>query len=275
VRAGGRPGGWGLSAAPRPRYSWSVDPHDEALSRAFDQQARVFERSALMTDAGALARLVAFAALPSGASVLDAGCGPGLVAEALLEAGCRVSGVDLSAEMIARARARCARFGDRARFEHGPLDRVPLAPSFDAAISRLVVHHVADPLAFVRAQVLRVRPGGVVVASDHAADPDAARARWHHDIEMARDRTHTRNLSSGALADLLARAGLEDVALAEEPATLDFDEWFDRGTPARPKDEVRAMVLAGRARGFDPERRADGGITIRVVRTVVRGVRPA
>jgi 2-polyprenyl-3-methyl-5-hydroxy-6-metoxy-1,4-benzoquinol methylase len=250
-----------------------MDPHDEALSRAFDAQAREFERSAVVTDPAALARLVRFAGLPPGARVLDAGCGPGLVAEAFLEAGYRVVGTDLSAEMVVRARARCARFGARARFEHAPLDALGAEPAFDAAVSRLVVHHVPDPLAFLRAQVARVRAGGAVVASDHVTDPDPARARWHREIEVARDRTHTRNLSSGALADAFAAAGLADVVLVEEPAALDFDEWFDRGTPGRPKDEVRDALLSGRARGFEPVPQDDGRIAIRVVRALVRGVK--
>jgi SAM-dependent methyltransferase len=252
-----------------------MDPHDEALSRAFDRQAPQFERSRLVTDRDALTRLVAFAALPAGARVLDAGCGPGLVAEAFLDAGCRVTGTDLSAEMTARARARCARFGERARFEHGPLDALPEDAAFDAAVSRLVIHHVQDPLAFVRAQVARVRPGGIVVASDHVADPEPSRAARHQEVEVARDVTHTRNLSAGALADLFAGAGLEGITLVEEAVTLDFDEWFDRGTPGRPKDEVREMLLRLRARGFDPRVRPDGGVTIAVVRALVRGTKPA
>jgi len=136
-----------------------MDPHDEALARAFDRQAPLFESSPLQTDAKTLARLVAFAALPAGAKVLDAGCGPGIVAEAFLAAGYRVSGVDLSAEMIARARVRCARFGERARFEQRSLDTLPPARAFDAAVTRFVLHHVREPLAFLSAQARRVRPG--------------------------------------------------------------------------------------------------------------------
>ncbi len=251
-----------------------MDPHDEALSEAFDRQAPLFERSPVPNDAAALARLVSFAALPAGAAILDSGCGPGIVAEAFLQAGCRVTGVDLSAEMIARARARCARFGDRATFEQRRLDTLPPAPSFDAAVSRLVLHHVEDPRAFVAAQVARVRPGGVVIASDHVADPDPARARWHAEVEVLRDTTHVRNLTPGELADAFARAGLAELRLVEEALDLDFDEWFDRGTPAAQKAEVRRILLAGRARGFEPFERPDGGITIRAVRALVRGVRP-
>ncbi len=252
-----------------------MDEHDEALSKAFDGQAARFEASPVSADAAALARLVAFAALPRGAHVLDAGCGPGLVAEAFLSAGCRVTGVDLSPEMVARARARCARFGERASFARERLEDLPGAPAFDAAVSRFVLHHVRDPLAFLAAQASRVRPGGAVVASDHVADPDPDRARWHAEIEVARDATHVRNLTAGELADTFARAGLVRIRVVEEALDLDFDEWFDRGTPQAPKEEVRRMLLAGRARGFEPVTRADGGVTIRAVRALVRGESPA
>ena len=96
---------------------------------------------------------------------------------------------------------------------------------------------------------------------------------WMQGIERARDQTHVQNLTHGQIADLLVAAGLEDVTLVEEPFELDFDEWFDRGTPTCPKAEVRALVLAGKARGFSPALRPDGGITIRSLRTLARGVK--
>ena len=90
-----------------------------------------------------------------------------------------------------------------------------------------------------------------------------------------RDRTHTSNLAPGAIVDLFASAGLGSIRLVEEAFTLDFDEWFDRGTPAASKDEVRALVLAGpHARGFRGVEGDDGRVTIRCWRTIVRGVKP-
>jgi len=144
-----------------------MEQHERALREAFDGQAERFEKAPVQSDPAALARLVAFAALPAGSRVLDAGSGPGLVSEAFLEAGHEVQGIDLSGEMVRRARERCARFGERARFEEGSLFELPEEPRFDASISRFVLHHAADSVAFLRAQILRVRPGGVVVASDH------------------------------------------------------------------------------------------------------------
>ncbi len=250
-----------------------MSDHDRDLAHAFDAQAAAFERAKVQRDAESLSRFVAFAGLAPGARVLDAGCGPGLVAEAFLEAGCEVLGVDLSAEMIRRAGARCARFAGRARFEQRSLFDVPSGAPFDAALSRNVLHHLEDPAAFVARQAALVRAGGVVLAFDLSGDPDPARQAWSQGIERDRDRTHVRTLTPGELADLLVRAGLEDVRLAEEHLLLDYDEWFDRGTPGAPKEAVRARLLAGKARGFAPSARPDGGVDIRVTRTMVRGVK--
>ena len=128
------------------------------------------------------------------------------------------------------------------------LDR--LAP-FDGALSRYVLHHVLDPPRFVARQLEILRPEGILVVSDHTTDPLPERAAHHEAIERARDRTHTTNLTAGQLVDLFGRAGLEQITFAEESYVLDFDEWFDRGTPQDSKENVRAMILAEPAiRGF-------------------------
>jgi SAM-dependent methyltransferase len=250
-----------------------MDDHDRELQQAFDGQAARFETAPVQADPQALARLVAFARLPPSARLIDAGCGPGLVAEAFLEAGFTVHGVDLSPEMLRRARQRCARFGARASFDQRSVFEMPAEARFDAAVSRFVLHHLRDPRAFLEAQMSLVRGGGAVIASDHVGDPDGAASRWHNGIERDRDRTHVANLSPGALVDAFAAAGLVRIELIEEPFELDFDEWFDRGTPLAPKAEVRARILSGKARGFDPVARADGGITLRCVRVLARGIR--
>jgi SAM-dependent methyltransferase len=249
--------------------------HDRELSTAFDGQAEQFEKAPVQTDPAALARLVAEADIPTDSLVLDAGCGPGLVSQAFLEAGQRVVGIDLSAEMIARARNRCESFGNRARFERQSLFDPPPIEPFDAAISRYVLHHVIDPRAFLNRQVELIRPGGLVVVSDHVTDPDPAIADEHNELERLRDKTHTRNLSSGEIVNLFGSCRLGSIRLSEEAFTLDFDEWFDRGTPMAPKAEVRDRILnASPARGFRAVQEADGRVTLHCWRVIVRGVKP-
>jgi SAM-dependent methyltransferase len=252
-----------------------MQDHDRDLATAFDGQAAQFERAPVQSDPLALEHLVRAADLEPDSRALDAGCGPGLVCEALLRAGHRVLGVDLSGEMIARARRRCKPFGDRARFAQTSVFDGTLAGPFDASVSRYVLHHVTDPLGFVRRQVDLLRPGGVLVLCDHTTDPGAEAARRHQELERARDGTHTENLTPGALVDLLVRAGLDAIRLVEEAFVLDFDEWFDRGTPADTKANVRARLLSGPPiRGFLPTPRGDGSVRIDCRRSIVRGVKP-
>ncbi|MGH7223081.1 MAG: class I SAM-dependent methyltransferase [Gemmataceae bacterium] len=254
----------------------AMSDHERALASAFDNRAAEFERAPVQTNPEILARLIHVADLPAGGRVLDAGCGPGLVGEALLQAGYRVVGVDLSTEMIARARNRCARFGELAVFEQKSLFDPSLAGPFDGAISRFVLHHTPDPGAFLRRQAELLRPGGVLALCDHTTDPDPTRADWHQRIEVGRDRTHTRNPTPGEMVDLLAAAGLTDLHLVEEPLVLDFDEWFDRGTPAEDKATVREWLLSGAsARGFRPMLQKDGQVRIEGWLAIVRGVKPA
>ncbi len=254
-----------------------MNDHDRELARAFDSQAPKFERAPVQSDPSALERLVHAADLPPGGLILDAGCGPGLVASTLLAAGFRVVGADLSREMVERARNRCASFGDRAAFLQASVSEPALEPlgPFDGAISRFVLHHVLDPLRFVTRQVELLRPGGVLVVCDHLTDPDPDPADHHERIERARDRSHTRSLTGGQIVNLLAAAGLRGITLAEESYALDFDEWFDRGSPDETKENVRAALLEGqRIRGFSPDVREDGSIRIDALRAIVRGTKP-
>lgn len=256
-----------------------MSDHDREISRAFDGQAARFETAPVQSDPEALRRLVRFADLPPDSLVLDAGCGPGLVSLAFLEAGHRVYGVDLSAEMISRARARCSGHSPRARFVQGSVFDAGIeaaaGAAFDAAVSRYVLHHVTDPFGFIRRQADLLRPEGIMVLSDHTTDPDPDRAAAHQAVERLRDHTHTRNLTPGELVDLVVRAGFGDVRLAEESFRLDFDEWFDRGTPVMAKPDVRARLLGGpQARGWSAVEGADGSVRIDSVRAMVRGIGP-
>ena len=250
------------------------ETHDQTLSQAFDGQAAKFEKSPVQSDPLTLARLVDFAEFRFDAHVLDVGCGPGLIAAELIRAGYRVTGVDLSPVMIEHAEHRCGL--DRARFVLGSVFDETLAPvsSFDGVISRYVLHHVVDARRFIARQVELLKPGGVLVLSDHTTDPDPALKAWHREIERDRDRSHTRNLTPGKIIGLFANAGLGELRHVEETFVLDFDEWFDRGTPRKSKSAVREKLLSGpSARGWEAYLREDQTIYIRCKRSTVRGVK--
>src|SRR5262249_11744659 len=101
-------------------------------------------------------------------SVLEIGVGTGF-GLAGYPSGCRVTAIDLSARMIARASARCR----RQHLTHVKLSRMDATHlgfsdgSFDAVYAPYVVHVVAEPQRVGR-EIARVcRPGGRIVLLNH------------------------------------------------------------------------------------------------------------
>jgi len=115
------------------------------------------------------ARVLRALELREGEGVLDIGSGPGLLANemaALVGPNGRACGIDISEDMLAMSRKRCA---DKPWTEFKKSDATNLPypdSSFDAAVSTQVYEYVADiPQAL--AELYRViRPGGRVVVLD-------------------------------------------------------------------------------------------------------------
>jgi SAM-dependent methyltransferase len=119
----------------------------------------------------------------AGRRVLDLGCGSGDLTMPLVDAGARVTAVDLSAGMLAVARARCARFcrplTDLA-FVAAAAEDLPLRDdSFDVVVGRFVLHHL--DLARAAAEIARVlAPGGIAVFVENwSGNPLLMFARTH------------------------------------------------------------------------------------------------
>ncbi|TJV47303.1 MAG: methyltransferase domain-containing protein, partial [Mesorhizobium sp.] len=107
--------------------------------------------------------------LREGERILDIGSGPGLLAydmAASVGPDGRVCGIDISDDMLAMSRKRCAN-RPWAEFLRAEATKLPYPDDdFDAAVSTQVYEYVADIPAAL-AELYRVtRPGGRVVALD-------------------------------------------------------------------------------------------------------------
>jgi ubiquinone/menaquinone biosynthesis C-methylase UbiE len=95
--------------------------------------------------------------------VVDVACGTGRHAQHLERRGHRVVGIDLSPEMLAGARRRCA----DCTLLRASLLRLPLAHgSVDAALCALALTHFTELEAPISELARVVRPGGKVIISD-------------------------------------------------------------------------------------------------------------
>lgn len=138
----------------------------------------------LVNDRKEVGRLLEILGLPAGSRVLDCPCGQGRHAHLLAEAGLDVDGLDYSADLIARAKARG--IGPTLRYTRGDMRRLPARWSgrFDAVLNLFTSFgFFVDPADDRRviAEFARVlRPGGMLVW--HGGSRDGVVARF-----LARD----------------------------------------------------------------------------------------
>jgi 2-polyprenyl-3-methyl-5-hydroxy-6-metoxy-1,4-benzoquinol methylase len=142
------------------------------------------------------------------ARVLDVGCGPGWLAEALQRQGHEVVGVDLAAEP--GVAARMERFV-QADLERGLPDEV--GDGFDVVIAADVIEHVRNPQALLIDMAARLRTGGTVIASVPNISHWYPRGRtalglFDYDQRGILDATHLRFFTRRSFVRLAAQAGL-------------------------------------------------------------------
>jgi len=113
------------------------------------------------------------AAAPQGAAVLDVGTGPGVLLLELagLRPDLRLTGVDLSADMIAKATGNLAAH-DNTSAQVGDVTALPFPDgSFDLVVSSFSAHHWDRPEAAVPELARVLRPGGRVRVYDFRFGP--------------------------------------------------------------------------------------------------------
>jgi 2-polyprenyl-6-hydroxyphenyl methylase/3-demethylubiquinone-9 3-methyltransferase len=101
-----------------------------------------------------------------GLSLLDIGCGGGLLSEPMARLGARVTGVDAAARNIRVAALHAEKQGLEIDYRQGTAEA--LAPSgnqFDIVLALEIVEHVADVGLFLKSCGRLVKPGGLVFLS--------------------------------------------------------------------------------------------------------------
>src|SRR5215467_13986330 len=201
----------------------SVVDHLKRVADEFARQAQTFDLFAEKTDEQVAARFAAALGDAGRGELIDVACGPGVVTAAIAARAASVVAFDATEQMLDKARARCAKAGlANVAFECGNAERLPFEDArFDGAVTRLAVHHFADP---------------------------------QRAIERLRDPSHVRMLPASELDACAARAGFREI----EPTTWDkrreFEEWMDIvNDPARAepiRTVVRALAEAGRTAGM-------------------------
>lgn len=101
-----------------------------------------------------------------GLSILDIGCGGGLVCEPLTRLGASVTGIDGSDSTIEVAKAHAALNGLDIRYlKITAEDILQENKMYDVVLALEIVEHVADVSLFVQSCVKLLKPGGLIIFS--------------------------------------------------------------------------------------------------------------
>ena len=128
----------------------------------------------------------------SSIKVLDLGAGTGLMAAFIAYSfpSARITMVDISNEMLERARARFELAGERFRFEVSDYGVDRIQEKYDVIISALSIHHLSDEQK--RSLFNRIHgalnDGGVFVNAEQFRYATPERHRFHHERWITRVR---------------------------------------------------------------------------------------
>lgn len=189
--------------------------------------------------------------------VLDVGCGPGALTEALVRVlgAASVIAVDPSAPFVVAARDRLP----GVEVHQAAAEALPAADdSFDAALAQLVVQFMADPVQGLSEMRRVTRAGGALGACvwDHGGGAGPLSLFWRAvaDIDPTSPNEDQRpGVRAGQLVELTRRAGwsaVEQSRLVVRLSFPTFDEWWQPYTlgvgPAG--DHVARLDQVGRER---------------------------
>jgi 2-polyprenyl-6-hydroxyphenyl methylase / 3-demethylubiquinone-9 3-methyltransferase len=104
----------------------------------------------------------------AGLSIVDIGCGGGVLCEPLARLGAKVTGLDPAPGNVAAARAHAEAMGfsgeSMPTYRETTIEAVVAeGQRFDVVLAMEVIEHVADVGAFVAASAQAVKPGGILI----------------------------------------------------------------------------------------------------------------
>ena len=181
--------------APRPR---SLDRYYPQLYREYGPLVTAVLRAFYTTRVSRWARVKS-----TGGSVLEVGCGPGLMLAAFSRRGWKTLGIERNEKAAEEAQRRLG-----LDISVKPVEALPLDARFDLVIMFHVLEHIADPVTLLGECAKRLAPGGRIILNvpNFASwQSRFAGSNWLH-LDPPRHLTH---LTPETLAGILEKAGLE------------------------------------------------------------------
>lgn len=193
---------------------------------------------------------LAIASLKPGQTVLDLGSGAGfdcfLAAGAVGPSG-RVIGVDMTHEMLAKARANSKKDGfDNVEFRLGEIEALPVADaSVDVIISNCVINLSPEKERVLHEAFRVLKPGGRLAVADIVATaplPEEVKGDWAAYTGCMAGASQVTDLEG-----MLTAAGFEAIQIAPKDTSKTFiREWL-------PSSQIEAYLVSATIEARKPE----------------------
>lgn len=138
---------------------------------------------------------------------------------------------DMTLSMLQAAREHIQAHGvTNVGYVRAEAEHLPCAPaSLDLITCRIAAHHFADVRAFVRGSANALRPGGLLLISDHIGLEDAEADAFMDRFERWRDPSHVRAYSYREWQSFCTEAGFEVLTCEDDPReAYEFASWTAR-----------------------------------------------
>ncbi len=166
----------------------------------------------------------------NGASVLDVGCGAGLLSEAMAKGGANVTAIDLAPNLLKVARLHGLESGVKVDYRETAVETLADAQpaSFDVITCMEMLEHVPDPASIIDACARLLKPGGRLFVSTLNRTPAAfalAIVGAEYVARVLPKGTHQYRdfIKPSELAGWLRAVGLE----LEDVSGLMYEPWRD------------------------------------------------
>lgn len=174
-------------------------------------------------------------------NVLDAGTGPGVVGAAVAPHVARVTGIDITPDMV-----------DQARTNHGHLDNLSFrvgdvenlsdfaGKTFDLVTARMMFHHISDCMRGMAEIFRTLLPGGTCAVCE-GVPPDHRTRDRYMEIFALKEKRHT--FSEADLINMFDRSGFDDILV--KPffmRQVSLNNWLENAAlPAETIEEIRRL----------------------------------
>jgi ubiquinone/menaquinone biosynthesis C-methylase UbiE len=205
--------------------------HKEAIQKQFTRTAEAFSTFAMRDTPEVLQEKVEFAKPQATDAALDIACGPGAFVLAVAPRVHFSQGIDLTPEMLRRARTyQAEKQISNAAFLRGDAEQLPFPDgTFDLVSCQCAFHHLPKPQLVLREMVRVAKPDGRLFIIDPLAPESDPKFEVYNRIEVLRDPSHTLTLRLTEFLRLFDEDALEILRQSLRRRPRSFNNWMLRG----------------------------------------------